>query len=96
VGVTAAVWVMAASGVAYAAPASLGQVITNLRNVVMGVLAGLATLFLTIGGVRLLLSGGDPGEAEAGKKAIRYAGYGYGLAVLAPLLLSVLRQIVGS
>ncbi|TDB99380.1 hypothetical protein E1267_37695 [Nonomuraea longispora] len=41
------------------ASASLDQVITNLRNVVVGLLVGLATQFFTIGGVRYILAGGD-------------------------------------
>ncbi|MEV1179379.1 pilin [Nonomuraea sp. NPDC049784] len=56
----------------------------------------LATLFLTGGGVRYILAGGAPGEAEAAKKTLRYAALGYGIAVLAPLLVSVLKGIVGA
>ncbi|MFI0420085.1 pilin [Spongiactinospora sp. 9N601] len=79
-----------------AAPSSLSQVIDNLRNVIVGLLVGLATLFLTVGGVRYILAGGDPGEVEAAKKTLRYAALGYGVAVLAPLLVSVLKGIVGA
>lgn len=78
------------------AAASLEQVITNLRNVIVGLLVGLATLFATIGGVRYILAGGDPGEVEAAKKTLRYAALGYGVAVLAPVLVRLLRQIVGA
>ncbi|PZG23642.1 hypothetical protein C1I98_36170 [Spongiactinospora gelatinilytica] len=80
---------------ALAAP-SLAQVITNLRNVVVGLLVGLATLFFTIGGVRYILAGGDPSEVEAAKKTLRYGAIGYGVAVLAPVLVQLLKQIVGS
>ncbi len=84
-----------ASGV-LAAPSSLNQVIDNLRDVLIGLLVALATLFLTIGGVRYILAGGDPGEVEAAKKTLRYAGIGYGIATLAPLLVSILKGIVGA
>ncbi|MFC5827563.1 pilin [Nonomuraea insulae] len=57
-----------ASGRVLAAPASLNAVIDNLRNVIVGLLVALATLFLTVGGVRYILAGGDPGEVEAAKK----------------------------
>ncbi|NRQ34835.1 hypothetical protein HII36_23800 [Nonomuraea sp. NN258] len=77
-------------------PASLNRVIDNLRNVIVGLLVALATLFLTVGGVRYILAGGDPGEVEAGKKTLRYAGLGYGIAALAPLLVSILKGIVGT
>ncbi|WP_318271932.1 pilin [Microbispora triticiradicis] len=79
-----------------AAPSSLNQVIDNLRNVIVGLLVALATLFLTIGGVRYILAGGDPSEVEAAKKTLRYAGIGYGIATLAPLLVSILKGIVGA
>ncbi|MWA02775.1 hypothetical protein F8568_020825 [Actinomadura sp. LD22] len=79
-----------------AAAASLGEVITNLRNVIVGLLVGLATLFATIGGVRYMLAGGDPGEVEAAKKTLRYAAIGYSVAVLAPLLVKMLQGIVGA
>ncbi|GLZ15908.1 hypothetical protein Acsp04_61430 [Actinomadura sp. NBRC 104425] len=74
---------------------SLSQVITNLRNVLVGLLVGLATLFATIGGVRYILAGGDPGEVEAAKKTVRYAAIGYSVAVLAPVLVKLLQSIVG-
>lgn len=76
--------------------ARLQQVISNLRNVIVGLLVALATLFATIGGVRYLLAGGDPGEAEAGKRTLRNAAIGYGIAALAPVLVEVLKYIVGS
>ncbi|MFC7591596.1 pilin [Nonomuraea antimicrobica] len=78
------------------ASASLDQVITNLRNVVIGLLVGLATLFFTIGGVRYILAGGDPGEVEAAKKTLRYGALGFGVAMLAPVLVEILQRIVGS
>ncbi|MBD2896235.1 hypothetical protein amrb99_51790 [Actinomadura sp. RB99] len=79
-----------------AANAQLVQVINNLRNVIVGLLIALATLFATIGGVRYLLAGGDPSEAEAGKRTLRNAAIGYGIAALAPVLVQILQYIVGS
>ncbi|MBW8487288.1 pilin [Actinomadura sp. PM05-2] len=84
---------MAATGIA--AAASLDQVITNLRDVMVGLLVGLATLFATVGGVRMLLGGLDPGEVEGAKRSLRSAGIGYGVAVLAPVLVELLRRVVG-
>ena len=78
------------------AAATIPQVVDNLRNWIVGLLAGVATLFLTIGGTRYLMAGGDPGEVEAAKRALRAAGVGYGLALLAPVIVSVLKSIVGA
>ena len=55
---------LAAPAVAQAADPTLGQVIDRLRNVLVGLLVGLATLFLTVGGLRYLFAGGDPGQVE--------------------------------
>jgi hypothetical protein len=77
-----------------AAPRDLKAVITNLRNVIVGLLVALATLFATVGGVRYILAGGDPGEVEAAKRTLKYAAVGYGVAVLAPVLVSILNHIV--
>jgi len=75
---------------------SVGTVLDNIRNWIMGVLAGLATVFLTIGGVRYVMAGGDPGEVQKAKIAFKSAGIGYGLAALAPLVVTVLKGIVGA
>lgn len=77
------------------AVADIPTVINNLRNWIVGILAGLATLFLTFGGLRYLMAGGDPGEVEAAKRALKAAGIGYGLAILAPVIVTVLQGIVG-
>ena len=77
------------------AASSLNQVIENLRTWLIGLLVALATLLLTIGGVRYLLAGGDPGGLEKAKGTIKAALAGYALAALAPVLVTVLRHIVG-
>lgn len=74
---------------------SVTTVLDNIRNWIMGILAGLATVFLTIGGARYVMGGGDPGEVEKAKTAFKSAGWGYGLAALAPLVVEILKGIVG-
>jgi type IV secretion system pilin len=74
---------------------SVSDVFTNIRNWLVGILAGLATVFLTIGGVRYLMASGDPGEVEKAKQAFKSAGWGYGLAALAPVIVEILKGIVG-
>jgi len=74
---------------------TLSGVIDNLRNWIVGILAGVATLFLTIAGLRYVTAGGDPGQVEKAKIALKSAAIGYALAILAPLLVSVLASIVG-
>jgi hypothetical protein len=76
-------------------PASLEQVINNLRLWIMGVIAAIATLFLVVGGLRYITAGGDPSEIERAKGNLKSALLGYALAVLAPILLSILQSILG-
>jgi hypothetical protein len=74
---------------------SISQVISNTTLWIVGILAGLATLFLTLAGVRYLTANGDPTEVEKAKTALRSAAIGYGLAVLAPVIVAVLKSLVG-
>jgi Type IV secretion system pilin len=78
------------------AAADLNQVIDNLRIWLAGLLAGLATLLLTIGGIRYLFAGGDPAALERAKGSIKAAIAGYALALLAPVLASIVRRVVGA
>ncbi|MZG20123.1 hypothetical protein GTY44_42755 [Streptomyces sp. SID5914] len=88
-------WIILAAPTYVWAVADIPTVITNLRNWIVGILAGLGTLFLTFGGLRYLMAGGDPGEVESAKRALRAAAIGYGLAILAPVVMTVLQGIVG-
>jgi hypothetical protein len=77
------------------AASDLNQVIDNLRVWLTGMLAALATVLLMIGGVRYIAAGHDPGQLERAKGAIKAALGGYALALLAPVLVSIVRHIVG-
>jgi len=74
---------------------SISQVIGNTTLWLVGILAGLATLFLTLAGVRYLMASGDPAEVEKAKTALRSAAIGYALAILAPVIVAVLKSLVG-
>jgi hypothetical protein len=73
----------------------LPTIITNITAWVIGLLVGVATLFLTIGGLRYLAAGGDPAEVEKAKGAFKSALIGYALAILAPILLGVVKGWIG-
>lgn len=78
------------------AASDLNGVIANLRTWLAGLLAALATLFLTIGGIRYLLAGGDPAALERAKGSVRAAIIGYALALLAPVLAAIVQRVVGA
>ena len=103
VSITTAALIVAGAVPAAAAPApvpdaavtSLNQVITNITVWIGGLLGGLATLLATIGGVRYLLANGDPAEVAKAKETLKSAAIGYGVAILAPVLLVILKGFVG-
>jgi Type IV secretion system pilin len=88
-------WHATAAGLPVLAAHTISQVITSTTVWLVGILAGLATLFLTIGGIRYLMAGGDPGEVAKAKVAFRSAAIGYGLAVLAPVIVTILKSLTG-
>ena len=85
------------AGTPLAAPdtSGLAHVIDNLRAWIMGILAAVATLFLVLAGVYYSTAGGDAAQVDKAKGAFKNALIGYGLAVLAPVLLEVVKGIVG-
>ena len=76
------------------AVADLPTVIGNITGWITSILAVIATLFLTIGGAQYLMAGGDPAEVEKAKGSLKSAGIGYGLALLAPVILAILNKIL--
>ena len=97
---TAGIVLLLAAHPAAAAPTpppavnDLGTVIDNLRFWIMGIIGAVATLFLCIGGARYLMAGGDPSEVERAKGSFKSAGIGYALALLAPVILTILNSIL--
>jgi len=82
-----------------AAPAGLGQVVdllNNVRNALVIVLTALAIVALTYAGIRYVIAGGDPAGVEKAKTAAKSALVGLGLALLAPILVAIVKGIVGA
>ena len=85
-----------APAAAQAAPPTIGGVIDSLTRWLVGILASLATLFLTIGGIHYMTARGDPSMVERAKTALKSAAVGYALAALAPVLVDILKSVVGA
>ena len=95
--VTAAVLLAATAEPALAADPTIQGVIDRLRLLLVGLLVGLASLALTVGGVRYLAAGGDPGGVQKAKMMFKAAAVGYAIAALAPsLVASARRSTTGS
>ncbi|MFL6072446.1 MAG: pilin [Mycobacteriales bacterium] len=74
----------------------LPTVINNLTAWIVGISATVATFFLTWGFLRYMTAGGDPGQLEKAKLALRNAAIGYAGTLLAPVLVTILKQILGA
>lgn len=72
------------------------RILERVRDMLMIVLTGLAIVALTYAGVRYLTAVGDPGGVERAKTAAKSALVGLGLALLAPLLVAIVKQILGA
>ena len=91
---TVLLFTLLSSSPAGAASGDITSVIESIRNWAAGILAALATLFLTVGGVRYLTAQGNPRAIEEAKAGIKAALIGYGLAALAPTLVSILQKVL--
>lgn len=79
----------------YLAVADLPTVINNITAWVVGIAFGVATLFATFGFFLYLTAGGDPTSVEKAKSAFKNAGIGYAGALLAPVLLTIVKGWIG-
>lgn len=70
------------------------HILDGLRNALVAVLAALSIAALTYAGVRYVIAAGDPGGVEKAKGAVKSALVGLSLALLAPVLVAIVKQIV--
>lgn len=77
-------------------PASVqsGSFIPILLTLVIGIVAAISVLFVAIGGVRYIISQGDPQGAAKAKNTIIYALIGLAVAVIAQgIVIFVVKQV---
>jgi hypothetical protein len=82
-----------------AAPEGLDRVVDILgavRNALVAVLTALAIAALTYAGIRYVIAGGDPGGVEKAKVAAKSALVGLGLALLAPILVAIVKGLINA
>jgi hypothetical protein len=73
----------------------LGPVITHFHDWLLGLLGVGATMMLTVAGLLYMTAGGNPTQIERAKTAFKSALVGYGLAALAPVVVTVLKGLTG-
>lgn len=72
------------------------RILDGIRNLMVGLLIGLAVAALTYAGVRYVVSGGDPMSIEKAKSAVKAAVVGFTIALLAPVLIGLVKHILTS
>jgi|SRR3989344_7319090 len=78
---------------------NLGCLPYYLSNIINGVfaLSGIiAVILITLSGIRLLVSGGDPIKVEKAKKSLTYAVIGFIIVLLSFFILKVVSLITGA
>lgn len=73
---------------------SLGELITTGIKYLLGFLATLSVLFIIIGGVRMVVSGGSEGEVKAGKQTVTWAVVGMVVSLLAFTIINVVQSLL--
>lgn len=72
------------------------RILDGIRNALVAVLAALAIAALTYAGIRYVIAGGDTSGVEKAKGAAKGALIGLGLALLAPVLVAIIKNIIGT
>lgn len=71
------------------------DVLNRLQGMLMLVIGSLALVMLTVGGIRYVAAGGDSDGIKGAKHTVKHAVVGFALALLAPVVIEILKSIVG-
>jgi hypothetical protein len=75
---------------------SIVTILDRLRDTLMLVIGSLSLVMLTVGGIRYVAAGGDQMNVQAAKQTVKHALLGLAVAILAPVLIQVIKTIVGA
>lgn len=73
---------------------SVGGVINNIMQWLITAGSPIAALMVIIGGIQILVSGGEPAKFEKGKKTILYTAVGYGIILVGSGIISIVQKIL--
>jgi hypothetical protein len=66
------------------------QAIANAAQIILGIAGSLTLLMFIVGGVQLLISGGNSKMIEKGRTTIKYAVFGLAIILLAGVIIKLL------
>jgi hypothetical protein len=74
---------------------SIVEILNRLRDTLMLVIGSLSLVMLTVGGIRYVTAGGDKNGVAGAKQTVKHALLGLAVAILAPVLIQVIKTILG-
>jgi Type IV secretion system pilin len=74
---------------------SIVEILNRLRDTLMLVIGSLSLVMLTVGGIRYVTAGGDKDGVAGAKQTVKHALLGLAVAILAPVLIQVIKTILG-
>ena len=74
---------------------NIGDILNRIRDMLMLVIGSLALVMLTVAGIRYVMAGGDSHDVEAAKQTVKHALLGIGVAILAPVLIQLIKTVLG-
>lgn len=74
---------------------SIVDILNRLRDTLMLVIGSLSLVMLTVGGIRYVTAGGYENGVKGANQTVKHAFLGLAVAILAPVLIQVIKTILG-
>jgi hypothetical protein len=74
---------------------SIVDILNRVRDMLMLVIGSLSLVMLTVGGIRYVTAGGDKDGVNGAKQTVKHALLGLGVAILAPVLIQIIKTVLG-
>lgn len=74
-------------------PASFGEIISIVTNLLLGIAGSIAVIFIIVGGIQYATSAGDDGRVQSAKNTILNAVIGLVITVMAYAIVNFLLNI---
>ena len=74
---------------------SIVDILNRVRDMLMLIIGSLSLFMMTVGGIRYVTAGGDKDGVHGAKQTVKHALLGLGVAILAPVLIQIIKTILG-
>lgn len=76
-------------GVVKADDSALGKQVQSIINMAIYLIGGVAVIMMIVGGIRMAIAQGDPGNIKAGRLAVLWSAVGVAVALLASAIVNL-------